>query len=291
MSRPPSPVRCSIASPWAFYAPAQLVQDARRHGVTVRPVDVRTSFWDCTLEPLIGHAQPALRLGLRMVKGLSQAGSRRLLEAKALAVFSDVADLARRARLDRKDLACLAAADTLRGLAGDRYQAQWQVLGVEEPLPVLADPGIREAIPMLRPPTEGDNIVRDYACLGLTVRRHPLAVLRPQLERLHLRTADRIGDLAHGQAVRTGGLVINRQRPGTATGVVFLTMEDETGYINVVVWNRLVQRQRRVLLGARLLIVVGEVQREDGVVHVIARHLEDHSPLLGRLVTHSRDFH
>jgi len=236
-------------------------------------------------------APPALRLGLRLVKGLSHAGSKRLLEARAQAVFADVADLARRARLDRKDLECLAGADALQGLAGNRYQAHWEVLGVEEPLPVLADAGIREALSMLRPPTEGDNIVKDYACIGLTLRRHPLALLRPHLESLDLRTADRIRSLPHGQAVRTGGLVINRQRPGTATGVVFLTLEDETGYINVVVWNRLVERQRHILLGARLLGVVGEVQREDEVVHVIARHLEDHSSLLGRLASRSRDFH
>ncbi len=274
-----------------FYAPGQLVQDARRHGVAVRPVDVCESFWDCTLEPLPRQAQPALRLGLRLVKGLSHAGAERLLEARAQAVFADVADLARRARLDRKDLECLAAADALGTLAGNRYQARWEVLGVEEPLPVLADAGIREALPMLRPPTEGDNIVRDYASIGLTLRRHPLALLRPHLESLNLRTADRIRGLPHGQAVRTGGLVINRQRPGTATGVVFLTLEDETGYINVVVWNRLVEHQRRILLGARLLVVVGEVQREDQVMHVIARRLEVHSPLLGRVATRSRDFH
>lgn len=152
-------------------------------------------------------------------------------------------------------------------------------------------PALGRLYPCLRPPTEGDNIVRDYACIGLTLRRHPLALLRPHLESLNLRTADRIRGLPQGQAVRTGGLVINRQRPGTATGVVFLTLEDETGYINVVVWNRLVERQRRILSGARLLGVVGEVQREDEVVHVIARRLEDHSPLLGRLATRSRDFH
>ncbi|MFB3083138.1 MAG: OB-fold nucleic acid binding domain-containing protein [Gammaproteobacteria bacterium] len=150
---------------------------------------------------------------------------------------------------------------------------------------------IPEAIPLLRRPTEGEEVVRDYASLGLTLRSHPLALLRGELKRLGLMTALEVHALPHGSPVRTGGLVIARQRPGTASGVVFITLEDETGHINLIVWNRFVERARRVLLGARLLGVRGEVQREGEVLHVITQHVDDYSHLLGELVVPFRDFH
>jgi error-prone DNA polymerase len=276
------------SQPLGFYAPAQLVQSARRHGVEVRPVDVLSSEWDCTLERR-KDGEPALRLGLRRVKGLSEPAAERLVAARRERAFSDVRDLSERARLYRGDLEALAAAGALAGLAGHRHQARWQVRGVEPQLPVVGN-HFQEAIPLLRRPSEGEDIAADYAHVGLSLRRHPLALLRQRLSELQFVTADALPDLRAGSRIRTGGLVITRQRPGTATGVVFVTLEDETGYINVVVWSTLVEQQRRELLTSRLMGVVGNLQREDGVIHVIAERLEDHSHLLGRLQTRSRDF-
>ncbi|MGH8658749.1 MAG: error-prone DNA polymerase [Gammaproteobacteria bacterium] len=278
------------SQPLGFYAPSQLVQDAQRHGVEVRPVDVSASEWDCTLEPTL-TGQWALRLGLRRVKGLSKASAEHLVEARAQGRFTDVEDLAWRAGLNQRDREALAAADALASLAGHRHQAHWSALGIEAPLPLLAKTRPNEAWPLLRRPTEGEAIVADYESLGLSLRRHPLALLRARLERLHYLTAAEIQRSAHGQPIRTVGLVITRQRPGTATGVVFVTLEDETGYVNLIVWSSLVEKQRKELLGSRLLGVSGEVQREGEVVHVLARRLEDHTGFLGSLITQSRDFH
>jgi error-prone DNA polymerase len=263
------------------------VQDARRHGVEVRPVDVLASDRECTLE---GSA-PALRLGLAMVKGLSEAGGERVVAARREEPFADIADLARRARLDARDLKCLAAAGALNRLADHRRRAYWDVAGVEAPTPLLADAPVVEAPPRLRPPTEGEDLVADYASLGLTLGRHPLALLRSRLERMRLATAEEIRRLPHGRPARACGIVTGRQRPDTASGVVFVTLEDETGYVNVVVWRDLGERQRRELLGARLMAVHGVIEREGEVVHLVAGRLVDESALLGRLVTHSRDFH
>ncbi|MEX2481841.1 MAG: error-prone DNA polymerase [Gammaproteobacteria bacterium] len=280
------------SQPMGFYAPAQLVQDARRHGVDVRAVDVTMSAWEASLEPAAdGRQGPALRLGLAQVKGFAMAAAQRVLAARALLPFDDVDDLAGRAALDRGQLRALAAAGALRTLSGNRHQAGWAALGVEPSLPVLAGTAVREGTPLLRVPREGEDIVADYATTGLTLGRHPLALLRPQLVRRRVLSAADLGRCRHGEAVRTAGLVITRQRPGTATGVVFVTLEDETGSINVIVWASLVESQRRELLEARLLEVTGEVQREGEVIHVIARQLGDHSALLGRLAIGSRDFH
>ncbi len=286
------------SQPMGFYAPAQLIQAARRAGVEVRPVDVRRSGWASRLEAGEGHCggegrarRPVLRLGLQQVKGLSRLGAERLLAARAEAPFGSVGDLARRANLNKKDLAALTSADALKGLAGNRHQAAWAVAGVQAPLPLFPEPTAEPAVPLLRPPTEGEGIVADYASTGLTLGRHPLALLRGHLQRRGLLTAAEANGRPHGVWVRTGGLVINRQRPASAHNVTFMTLEDETGQINLVVWQRVAERQRAVLLRARLLGVVGDVQREGEVVHVVARRLYDHSHLLGGLMTRSRDFH
>jgi error-prone DNA polymerase len=276
------------SQPMGFYAPAQLLADARRHGVVVYAVDARASAWDCTLEARAA-AQPALRLGLRLVKGLAAAAAERLVAARAARPFLDVGDLARRAALDRAALGALSRAGALAGLAGNRHQAAWAALGVEAAPPLLVETGVREATPLLRRPREGEDIVADYASLGFTLGRHPLALLRRRLARCV--RASELAALAHGVRLETAGLVITRQRPGTATGVVFVTLEDETGSINVVVWSNLVERQRRELLHAALLGVRGTLQRQGEVLHVIAERLIDHSRLLGRLPTVSRDFH
>ena len=277
--------------PMGFYAPAQLVADARRHGVEVRGVDVTASDWDCKLEPAGAAAEPALRLGLRLVSGLSAAGAARLADARAERAFGDVADLAHRAALDRRDLARLADAGALAALAGHRHGAVWEVAGIEVLPPLLAGSRFDEGAPLLPAPTEGDDIVADYRMLGLTLGRHPLALLRPALRRRRLSASAEVADAPHGRLIRVAGIVIGRQRPDTASGVVFVTLEDETGCTNVIVWRDVSERQRRELLGSKLLAVYGTVEREGTVVHVIAGRLVDLSPLLGRLQAKSRDFH
>jgi error-prone DNA polymerase len=280
-----------------FYSASALVQDARRHGIEVRPADVTVSDWECTLESSVvsrqssALPQPAVRLGLLMVKGLSEAGARRITAVRDAARFADVEDLARRAELDRRDLRSLAAAGTLVALAGHRRAAHWQAAGAQERLPLLRDAPIRDRQPALLAPTEGEDIVADYRSLGLTLGRHPLALLRRRLQRLRLTPAAELHALPNGRPARTAGIVTGRQRPSTAKGVVFVTLEDETGYINVVVWNDLVERQRRELLGSSLLGVDGVLQKDGEVVHLVARRLTDYSSLLGKLKVESRDFH
>ncbi len=270
------------SQPMGFYAPAQLVRDAQRHGVEVRPVDVATSAWDCTLE---GRA---LRLGLRMVSGLSAAGVQRIVASRP---FESVDDLSRRAALNRRDLECLAAAGALASLAGHRREAHWHAAGAEYASDMLGSAPARETAPNLAAPEEGEDIVADYASLGLTLGRHPLALLRDRLGHLGMLTARQLYLLPHGHTARGAGLVTCRQRPDTASGVIFVTLEDETGCVNVIVWRDLVERQRRELLGARLLGVQGVIEREGEVVHLVAHQLFDHDKLLGCLTVHSRDFH
>ena len=278
------------SQPMGFYAPAQLVRDARAHGVEVRAASAEASAWDSTLERR-DDGRPALRLGLRLVRRLSEEGARRLIAARAVRSFADIADLAERAALDRRDLEALAASDALAGIAGHRYRAFWQVSGVERALPLLgADTAVPEGIPLLRAPREGHDIVADYGSLGLSLRRHPLALLRKRLEARGIVTTAALWDLPTGRRVTTAGLVITRQRPGSASGVTFVTMEDETGHVNLIVWKRVAEEQRAALLGSRLLEVRGALQREGDVLHVIAQRLTDLSALLGELAFESRDF-
>jgi len=264
------------SQPMGFYAPAQLVQDARRHGVEVRAPDVNISAWDCTLEG------SALRLGLRMVGGLAEAAGRKLAEGKP---YMSVPELG----LNRKDLRALAAAGALQSLAGHRRLAHWAAAGAGRRAPL--DIPSPESLPGLAAPSEGADIVADYASLGLTLGRHPLALIRPHLERLGLLDAAKLRELAHGSQAAVAGLVTCRQRPDTASGVVFVTLEDEHGNVNVVVWRHLVERQRRELLGARLLGVQGTIERDGDVLHLVAQRLVDYSAFLGPLQTDSRDFH
>jgi error-prone DNA polymerase len=279
------------SQPMGFYAPAQLVRDARAHGVEVRAVDVTISDWDCTLERQ-ADGRPALRLGLRLVKHLSSEGAAGLLAARAMRAFGAIADLAERGGLDRRDLEALAAADALSRLTGHRHRAVWQVTGVERSLPLLpAVTAQPEGIPLLRAPREGQDIVADYGSTGLTLRRHPLCLLREKLRRRGVLPTQELWEQPNGQWVRTAGLVITRQRPGSAGGVTFVTMEDETGYVNLIVWNRVAETQRAALLESRLLEVQGKVQREGDVQHVIAQRLTNLSAMLGDLVVSSRNFH
>jgi error-prone DNA polymerase len=290
----PAAFTCALlnSQPMGFYSPSQLTQDLRRHDVTILPADAAVSEWECTLEQVAAEEpSPALRLGLCLVKGMSQAGGERLVEARSVRAFADVGDLARRARLNAHDMQALAAAGALASLSGHRRHALWDVSGVEC-MPALLDAAtIDEERPALAAPGEGEDIVADYASLGLTLGRHPVALLRERLQRQRMLTAAELKGLPHGRIARVTGLVTGRQRPGTASGVTFVTLEDETGMVNVIVWRDLAERQRKELLRSSLLTVYGTLEREGEVVHLIAERLRDQTELLGKLVTRSRDFH
>ncbi len=346
----PAVFTCALlnSQPMGFYAPAQLVRDAREHGVEVRPVRVDASEWDCTLEPcgpaphnpapdhpaprggLRRHAdasprtrdldaasspcQPALRLGLRLVKSLSQAAAERIAAARAERPFASVQDLARRAALDRGDLEALAAAGALAPLSGNRHLAFWEVAGAERPLAlerrppterrlvteswpvaedrVLAeDRPLAEGRPMLTAPTERESIEADYASVGLTLGRHPMALLRERLRRERILSAAELSALPDGRLVRTAGIVLLRQHPASAKGVIFMTLEDETGQVNLIVWRKVGESQRRPLVESRLLEVRGRLQRQGEIMHVVAQRLIDRSELAAGLAASSRDFH
>ncbi len=328
------------SQPLGFYSPSQLVQDAQRHGVEVRPVDVSVSDWDCTLEepavalacrtawrtahpePVEGvapaetvglglrpfdrlragqaqpertgepshHAMPAVRLGLRMVSGLSEKLAERIVSTRSTP-FHSVQDLARRAGLDAHTLQLLAAADALQSLSGHRRQQVWDAAALKPTPALLKDAPVQEEALSLPEAPEGEAIVWDYTSLGLTLRRHPLALLRERLQARRFMTAEALKAAPNGRLVRACGIVTGRQQPETSKGVVFVTLEDETGVVQVIVWKALRDRQRTTLIRSRLLAVYGTWQREGEVCNLIAGHLEDLTPMLGRLATESRDFH
>ena len=280
------------SQPMGFYSPSQLVQDARRHGVELRPVDVTASECESALE---GESLAAVRLGLQQVKGFPVAAAERIVAARTKMPFADLADLARRAALGRGELDLLAAAGALRQLAGHRRQAAWAAAAVPLQRDLFAGIALREGELALPAAREGEEIVADYGSLGLTLGRHPLALLRHRLAAKRYLTALDLRNCGDRAVVRCAGIVTCRQRPGTASGVIFVTLEDETGSANIVVFNDLASRQRRLLLGSRLLGVAGQLQvegkGEHAVVHLVAKRLFDHSELLGTLVAGSRDFH
>ncbi|WP_335338136.1 error-prone DNA polymerase [Thioalkalivibrio nitratireducens] len=343
------------SQPMGFYAPAQIVADARRHGVEVRPVDVTASAEGCSVEIASGempdrgpchcehsaaiqkgegtsilHGSPcrsaphddglnqrfpcstgssagagagnggdrrdrddlALRLGLSMVHGLRAGSAKRIVAARGVRPFRDVADLVARARLNRGQATRLAQAGALARLAGNRHRARWVAQAVEASLPLFPEAGVpgRAAVPILPAPTVAEDLLQDYAGTGLTLGPHPLALLRGHPGLAGIPTADTL--IAGGPRTRARytGLVITRQRPGSAKGTVFLTLEDETGTVNVIVWSALVERARAAVIHARLLEVTGVLQQEDGVTHLVAKRLRDRSAWLGALAVHSRDF-
>jgi error-prone DNA polymerase len=300
------------AQPMGFYAPAQLVNEARRMGVKLRAVDVLHSDWDCTLErpchpeersdegsppsEILRFAQddskPVVRLGLRMIAKLPEAEGRRIVELRHSGVaFADLNDLAHRAKLTRRALNALADAGALRGLAGHRHGARWAANGVQPLTGLLAGAAASEQPVALPEPAEGQEVVADYRSLGLTLGRHPLALLRGQLARQRILAADDLRHVPPGQRVKVAGLVTHRQRPETASGVVFATLEDETGIANLIIWPKVMERQLDAVLHASLMLVEGELQSEQGVIHVIARDIRDCSGWLGGLRAPSRDFH
>jgi error-prone DNA polymerase len=287
----PAAFTCALinSQPMGFYATAQLVRDARDHGVEVRPLSVCHSDWDCSLERRTDD-EPALRLGLRLVKSLGETAAERIVAARAQGAFASVQDLAKRADLLRRELEALADAGALRELSGNRHLTFWQVAGSEQELPLAPVPEVPEGTPLLAPPTEGQNISADYRTQGLTLGRHPLALLREQFTAAHIATAADLRDLPHGRVVRVAGIVTARQRPQSAAGVMFITLEDETGFVNLIVWERVWSRARRIASGSRLLEVHGMLQKEGLVTHVVAQKLVDRTRMLGTLVTQSRDF-
>ena len=279
------------SQPMGFYAPGQIVQDARRHRVEVRPVDVRYSDWDCTLEPLDGDRQPAVRLGLRLIDGFRQVDAERISAARVVRGFTDVTDLCVRADLDARARGLLADAGALRAVAGHRHKARWAAAGVEAQRPLFDAAGAtaEEAIALPLPTTE-DETRTDYAMTGLTLGRHPLQLLRSRLRARRYRRSSELRAMPHGREVAFAGIVTLRQRPQTASGVTFLTLEDEDGLVNVVVWRQVADEQRRPLLESRLLAVEGRLESQDGVQHLIAKRLTNLSTLLGPLSPASRDF-
>ncbi|MEO7335783.1 MAG: OB-fold nucleic acid binding domain-containing protein, partial [Caldimonas sp.] len=328
------------SQPMGFYAPAQLVRDARQHGVEVLPVDVRRSEVESVLvepagervrgseiesggtagdgvgaEGVVGDtavgrdgpaadraamlgpggAPQAVRLGLNRISGLSGEAAKRIVEARTQAPFESPEDLARRARLNAHELEALAQADALNGLTGHRHQAAWAVAGIDtRPTPLLRETRVHEPETRLAPPTEAEDMQADYRMLGLTLKRHPLALLRDELAKFRIQPAAVLRTYPNGRLARASGLVTHRQRPETAKGTMFLTLEDETGAVNVIVWPAVVDAQRKPLLGATLLTVYGQWQRQGDeaypVMHLLAMKMIDHSPMLQGLVSRSRDF-
>ncbi|WP_404942928.1 error-prone DNA polymerase [Pseudomonas brassicacearum] len=288
----PAAFACALINSWpmGFYSPDQILQDARRHHLQIRPVDVRASDWDCSLEP-VTVGQPAIRMGLRMIKGFREDDARRIEAARSRGVFVDIADLGERARLDARAQEQLADAGALRGLAGDRHRARWEVAGVQKQLGLFAGlPRQEEDVVSLPKPTVGEDLQADYASVGTTLGPHPLALLRGELKARRCRSSQELMTVEHGRPVSVAGLVTGRQRPGTASGVTFVTLEDEFGNVNVVVWRDLAERQRQVLVGSQLLKVDGRWEQVGEVRHLIAGRLSDLSSLLDGISVRSRDF-
>ena len=277
------------SQPLGFYSPNQLVQDAKRHGVEVRAVDVMFSDVDATLEDL--PHEPAVRLGMRLISGLKSASAKRIVAARAQHPFEGAQDLSRRAKLEQHEMKLLAAADALASLSGHRRQQVWDAAALHAPPELLRDAPIEEDILELPEAPEGEEIVFDYSALGLTLRRHPMALLRDRLTAMRFRSSSQLRDLPSGRLVRACGIVTLRQQPETAKGVVFVSLEDEDGSVQVIVWKNVRDKQRKELMSSKLLGVYGVWQQEGQVCNLIAKSFVDLTHLLGRLAAPSRDFH
>ncbi len=333
----PAAFYCGLlnSQPMGFYSPSQLVQDARRHDIEVRPVDIHCSEWESTLEAPawqeeIAARQPAVRLGFQRIKGLREDAVMRILHARDQSPVLSVEDIARRAKLDKGDLARLTEGGAFKTLSGHRYQTHWEAAGILPDSPLLdrrvAEPSAyrepsaykepsahrepsayrepsagnkqpsadyqKETNVQLPAPGESDDLRADYTSLGLTLGRHPMALLR---EKLHspfyqCKTSAELEQIGHGRFVRVAGIVTGRQRPSSASGVLFLTLEDETGNTNVVIWTRVLETFRAAVVQGRLLRIKGVLERQASVIHVIAGHVEDFSGHLEHFSLKSRDF-
>lgn len=284
----PAEFLCALlnSQPMGFYSPSQLVQDARRHEVEVRPIDVLHSDWDCTMED-IAH-QPAVRLGMRLVDGLKQASAERIVAARANGFFNNAEELARRADLEQLDVRQLAAADALLSLSGHRRNQVWDAAALRKPPELLKDAAIDEVEIELREATEEEAVLWDYRTTGLTLRSHPLALMRHKLKKYA--TAGKLDKVPDGTRIRYCGLVTLRQSPPTAKGVLFVSLEDETGMVQIIVWPSVRDEYREVLLKSRFLGVTGRWQRKGDACSLIADDVVDLSKMLGELPIESRDF-
>ena len=284
------------SQPMGFYTPSQLLQDAGRHGVTVLPVDVNHSDWDHQLLDARGQSQPPIRLGLRLVKGLSYEGARRIVDSRRQAPFRQISNLRQRAQLDRRDMEALADADALASLSGHRHQSQWQIMALEQPRPLLQDEQRQPASyfddnVQLPAPGVAEEVLADYRATGVTLRAHPMSLLRDRHPFNRCKRHADLGEVGNGRFIRIAGLVTCRQRPGTASGVLFLTLEDETGNSNIVVWKRTQERFRKALMTGQLLLIKGTLETRDNVTHIIAGAIFDYTGELDALNVTSRDFH
>ncbi len=303
----PAAFCCALLNslPMGFYSPSDLVADARRHGVKVDEIDINKSEHDHMLHalpdsdlhnensPPLPGTDLSIRLGMRLVKNLSRNGIERLLhERHQSGPYKTVEELIRRTRLNSRDQQALAACGALKSISGNRHRAHWDLLGVEQ-LPGMLNEASSADIPQQLPLiTEGEDIVADYQSFGFTLGRHPLALLRKQLGAKRIAsTKEWLDNTTDGRFARIAGLVKVRQRPGSAKGVIFMTTEDETGLANIVIWQNVVERCRKAVIGAKLVVISGTTQREGQVVHLIAKSVEDYTWMLGDLTTHSRDFH
>ncbi|MGC9457847.1 MAG: error-prone DNA polymerase [Halothiobacillaceae bacterium] len=290
----PAAFYCALlnSQPMGFYGPSQLIQDARRHGVEIRPVCVNHSQVESSLEAGQRDGTLALRLGLTAIRGLGRTAAERLVASRMQnGAFESVRDVALRCGLDRKRMSALADAGALASLSVHRRQALWAAQGAERLPGLLAQAHPPESRPVLPPPAEVDDLRADYQRLGLTLGRHPLALLRPRLEQRRVHTAASLARTRHGAHVTYAGLVTTRQRPGSANGTVFLTLEDETGPVNVIVWPARVARFRRAVTSGRFLQIRGQWQVSSGVANLVAGYLRDISDLLSEVPASSRDFH
>jgi error-prone DNA polymerase len=278
------------SQPMGFYSPGTIVKDAERHGVEVLPARVDASDWDCTLEGVDRHVDgdpPALRLGLRIISGLGEAAGKRVEQARRARPFGGVEDLVARAGLDRRALDAVARAGALTGFGLGRREALWKTRAPRED-DLLAGIDFREEAPALSPMSHAEQLVLDYASTGVAVGDHAMTVARKQLP-AHYKSARDLASMKHGERVSTAGLVICRQRPGTASGVVFVTLEDETGFVNLILWAATFERWRHVATTSALLVAHGKVERDGDVIYVVPDRLE---PLtLGQMPSASRDFH
>jgi error-prone DNA polymerase len=277
------------SQPLGFYAPAQLIGDARRHGVQVHPVDVAASHWDCTLEEGDEGAF-GVRLGMRQIKGMSATHAERIVAARAMGPFTSIEDFARRTHLGRPVLERLSQADAFASLGTPRRQALWRAWGVGESSPLFDDVPCDEPPVELPPRPPQAEVAADYRTTGLSLRGHPVGFLRPQLEERQVVKAADLIQHKSGRWIRVAGIVLLRQRPGTASGITFVTLEDETGPANLIIRPEVWQRNRRVARGAHAVIAHGHLQIHDSIVHVLVEKLEDLSPLVADLNWQSRDF-
>ena len=287
----PAAFTCALlnSQPMGFYAPAQLIQDVRRHGVQVKPIDVTVSDWESTLEQ--DKETLALRLGLHMINGFSQTGAIRLLNARADRAFRDLQDFAQRTCLNKTDLQALAAANAFIALVrSHRKMAYWEVAGISTPAPILNRTCFNEGTPMIPKATPIDDAHADYASIGLTLGPHPLALIRSTLSELGLSTREELYRQSHGKIAKVAGLVIARQRPASANNVTFVTLEDETGSINLVVWKNIAEQYASILLDASVIGASGKIQRKGDVLHLLTDQLIDLSYLIDNLTIQSRDF-